>query len=316
MEVGGAIGASGTPIVIDSAGKIESIMPDEIHADIETGTDSFVQHIESVGASSDGDFTGSLTTKNLTYDGNQNDPRGIDVAGDLDADLAFGNGIFDPITVHGDLNGDIDVAVTHKNRIVIGGSLNGDITIGTAGLEGFISINADNDATGDWDGDVIVGSYTLGTGQTGVDEAPEYKRTVAQLGGGAIGIVNSWGFHPTDTYPADGFVIGQPAFMSDSTVRIFHYGPIDDEVQGTITIQSQPISGGSWANGGDFDFTFDSGSPRELKITPADGNAWEEGKKYKITVSTGALQIPTSVLTAGSNVDVDGYTYEFSFEAN
>lgn len=197
--VGGTIGSVNAPITITSAGKIERIVADAIHADITTPITSgnFVQSIETTV----GDFTGSLITRNLTCDDcGAGDPAGIDIASDLDAALNFDIGVFEPIDVGSDMTGTIEmkadlndpITITGKltGTIIIGDDLDDDITIDTAdGLEGFITIDADDDGTGSWLGDVIVDTFTLGPNETGADEAPDYTRTVAQLGGGAIGVV-------------------------------------------------------------------------------------------------------------------------------
>jgi len=224
------------------------------------------------------------------------------------------------MTITENLNDPITAASLTGN-IIIGDTLNDDITLGSGGLDGFISIDADGDGTGSWDGDVIVGSYTLGTAQTGADKAPEYKRTIAQLGGGAIGIVADWGFHPTDTYPADGVVIGQPQFTSTSTVRIFHYGPLDGTLHDSLKIEMKDINDPDepqyWTDvTSDFDFSFDSGSPRELKIDPKNGEAWIEDSDYRVTHDEGDLQIADDVLVGTTDVDVDAYVYDFCFVDN
>jgi hypothetical protein len=322
---------------------------DEIHAAIETDADVFVQYIETLGVASDGDFMGSLLTKNLTCDGCGAERAGIVVAGDLLADLTFLVGVFEDITVAGEMTGTLDVAedLSRFNTISIGGDLTGNVAFGgevggtfviegdvdssiaiemaslpatgviivgadlngdivmtdTAGLEGFITIGSSPLATTDpWGGDVVVGAYTIGK---------YYTNPIAQLGGGAVGIVPDWGFHSGDCFPEGSSVCEASSFPDDSTVIISHYGPIDDTVYDDLPIERKPLAGGSWTDiTSDFEFSFDAGSPRDLLIDPTTG-AWDPGYHYRVTHEEGDLQIPADVLVGESNVDVDAYVYTF-----
>jgi hypothetical protein len=349
LDAVGSLGTSGTPITITTLKKIESIVADEIHAAIETDADVFVQYIETLGVASDGDFMGSLLTKNLTCDGCGAEPAGIVVAGDLLADLTFLVGVFEDITVAGEMTGTLDVAedLSRFNTISIGGDLTGNVAFGgevggtfviegdvdssiaiemaslpatgviivgadlngdivmtdTAGLEGFITIGSSPLATTDpWGGDVVVGAYTIGK---------YYTNPIAQLGGGAVGIVPDWGFHSGDCFPEGSSVCEASSFPDDSTVIISHYGPIDDTVYDDLPIERKPLAGGSWTDiTSGFEFSFDAGGPRDLLIDPTTG-AWDPGYHYRVTHEEGDLQIPADVLVGESNVDVDAYVYTF-----
>jgi len=127
-------------------------------------------------------------------------------------------------------------------------------------------------------------------------------------------VVADWGFHPTDTYPADGVVIGQPQFTTTSTVRIFHYGPIVDTVFDDLKIEERPIGGGVWTDRtDDFEFSFDANDARVLEIDPKNGEQWNSGNDYRITHEAGDLKIPADVVIGGADVEIDAYVYEFCF---
>ncbi|MCB9846025.1 MAG: hypothetical protein H6811_08580 [Phycisphaeraceae bacterium] len=180
LEVIGRIGTPSVPVTIDVERNIKRIVAGEIYADISTGASFDTQYIETTGAGAlDGHFVGSLTTRILSDLGGPD--RGLDIAGDLDADLTFTDRVTRPITVAG--------GFLAARIIKIAGRLadTGDISIGSAGLHGRILINTDN-IDEDWLGDVTVGATTLST-------VPYYDQTPSSIGGGAVGLV-PYSFHP------------------------------------------------------------------------------------------------------------------------
>jgi hypothetical protein len=295
-----------------------------------------------------GDFEGSLYTRTINAGLGVVDP-GIYVAGDLEASLTFTEIVQEPIVIEGNgsaaisisnrlheegsiyiggdlqagidvdgdilslvsIEGDLDANVAIESAslpatgaIIVGGDLNGDIVItDTAGLEGFITIGSSPLATTDpWGGDVVVGAYTIGK---------YYTNPIAQLGGGAVGIVPDWGFHSGDCFPEGSSVCEASSFPDDSTVIISHYGPIDDTVYDDLLIERKPLAGGSWTDiTSGFEFSFDAGGPRDLLIDPTTGS-WDPGYHYRVTHEEGDLQIPADVLVGESNVDVGSYVYTF-----
>lgn len=148
LDVGRKIGASAAlPITMTVRDNIFRLVGGEIHANITANgsTDNLVQHIKATGANgTSGDFTGSLSTKRLTCgDCGAGAARGFEVLRNLDADLTFSHGVFDPIKMYY--------------------SLNGDITIGTVGqpatyVSNQVIINASGLDAGTWSGDVSVAS--------------------------------------------------------------------------------------------------------------------------------------------------------------
>lgn len=209
LFVTGDIGTSGTHRSIVAGDNIFNIEAASIYADISTGAGDFVQRIRTTS----GDFAGSLTTASLTFSaGYSSSIRGIIIAGDLDADLHFTSGIFDPISIDGSLNGDID--------------------IDTAGnLKGQIIINRAN-SSGTWSGDVIVGSTTL---------SPKGSYTQTGVGTRAVGLA-PFQCHREDCSPAHLSTVSTTWNASTDRVRLRHYGP--------ITWSGMPVAV-SWCDNGD-----------------------------------------------------------------
>ncbi|KAA0214334.1 MAG: hypothetical protein DYG94_07545 [Leptolyngbya sp. PLA3] len=119
------------------------------------------------------------------------------------------------------VEGSIDLDADLEGSIVIYDGLSGDITVPSGGLGGQILINQQN-GLAEWSGDVVVGSTTLGPGETGDNEAPYYGVLSSTLGGGAVGLV-PFNFHPKDSAPDHDSVVTTGAI---STVQIAHYGPV------------------------------------------------------------------------------------------
>lgn len=109
---------------------------------------------------------------------------------------------------------------------LLGGSLGASsvLQFPTLGLTRDIIINAVN-ATGTWEGDVIVGSNTL---------QRAYSIPNSTLGGGSIGQV-PFQNHDADCIPAGGSLVVSPADV-DQDVTLVHYGRILATVSTTETL--------------------------------------------------------------------------------
>lgn len=132
MHVTSRIGPAhpGTPVTIHADNAVLYVRAGEFNAHIEAedGADPFIQRIETTGATSlPGEFYGSVTANDLTFASTPSQPRGFEIVGDLNADLAFAMHIADPIDVGGDLNGDI--TIVQDLRAEIGGAADCDCVL-------------------------------------------------------------------------------------------------------------------------------------------------------------------------------------------
>ncbi|MCL4221290.1 MAG: hypothetical protein KJZ65_07960 [Phycisphaerales bacterium] len=205
------------------------------------------------------------------------------------------------VQVLGDLAGTLDVTGDIGGTVTIYDGLSGTITCGSAGLAAQILVNQQN-GSAEWSGDVVIGSTTLGPGETGDYQAPYYGVLSSTLGGGAVGLV-PFNFHPKDSAPDHDSVVTTGAL---STVQIAHYGPVSVAsgngvrvFEGSwaipigyseyneIPLCSGPAYWDEWDGEGDFDVSV---SGRVITIT-GDERTFTTGKAYQI--------IPDGLVCAG-----------------
>ncbi len=171
------------------------------------------------------------------------------------------------------------------SEIRIGGSLSAasSINIPAVGLAGQIVVN-NNDAGGEWLGDVNVGSVALAD--------PMYTATAASLGGGSIGKA-PFGLHDESSTPINGLSIPVSPTTIES-VRMRYYGPLDDggvsAGGGTpFTVDRRTtIPTGSWTPVAAASFS-SAIVGNEVVITEATSGAFEPGFQYRFT-ATSALK--------------------------
>lgn len=207
----GTIGSSPTSrATINSHGTITVVSARAIYADISsrypvdnqpgTGDIKFLR-------TTAGDFSGSLTTTNVFEPSNLATNRGLDIAGNLDADIYCTSLIKDPIYIDG--------------AILSGRTF----TTATNGITKQVIINQDNNNFL-WSGAFTVGSTTL-------SPTPYYDNAPSLLGGGSIGLA-PFRIHYEACTPVgagDPTVIGNCAHHASennavSVVQITHYGPV------------------------------------------------------------------------------------------
>lgn len=224
-----------------------------------------------------GDLVGSLSANHLSGSFGV----GMDIAGDLDADVTFADFVYDPITIDGDILSGATLTMTNgfgtTAPINIGGSLAGDITVGAGDLLHQININAAN-GSGTWTGDVTVGSTTLSA-------IPYYSQLSTPLGGGSVGLV-PFNFHGAECNPINATGLNSPP----TQVLIEHYGPVSIPTGNPpVTVEeaedSWPIGGSpSWSDvTANYDYAIASGTGRKLQITPKSGQAFHSGSLYRIS---------------------------------
>lgn len=183
-----SIGTSTTAAIIKAYSVIHNLDAyEDICANIDVGRDPGVSagNLVRVNATNGG-VHGVIRAGKLHY---VDATSGVFAAGDLDASFTLSDDIHTPILVGGDLNGDIACAANLSDagswdgRIEIAGDLKGDITLAAEGRQGQIVVNASGTSC-DWLGNVMVGTTTLGPGQTGDEEAPYYGVLSTSIGGG------------------------------------------------------------------------------------------------------------------------------------
>ena len=221
LNVWGSIGQPGSPVQINVNKRLDKLQAGEINANITAGLGAAGELFEIVATTvnqgaghGSGDFNGSLTTRTI------DDPyhtSGLNIQGDLNADIIVDENVNEPIQIGGSLNGDI----------TIGGNLHGVITIDDdMGLVGQIIVNADDNGSR-WIEPVKVhdigGGYIYEYTLNPDGESPYYEELKAELGGGAVGLV-PFNFHKIECNPDHKQSLNQ--HTSPSVVTIWHYGPI------------------------------------------------------------------------------------------
>jgi hypothetical protein len=158
VSASGKIGSSGSPTVISARDGITRVTATEIFGTITANANGGNGNIASLVTTS-GNFVGSLAARNILASAA---PRGITVAGTLDASIQIPTGNIDePITIGG------------------GFATGRTISVAANGLKDQIIINNTN-GSGQWQGSVQV------AGITNPLTAPNYPISNATLGNGSI----------------------------------------------------------------------------------------------------------------------------------
>ena len=297
VEVTGDIGSPASLVSISAngrfafAGPIQLISASSIYADIDIPGDaqgqSELRRLETTGATSAGDFVGSL---NVGYVGFcQPGDLGISILGDLDADIDLTSIADRDIIVGGTfLPGRF---VRYGTRLGVNpdkpqcsGFTARFIVLAPQGLQGQVIVNA-SDTFGEWLDNVEIGTgagqVILGPSQAQPDQAPFYDRLSADLGGGAVGVV-PFNVHPRDSEPDLSATLATPP----DEVRIRHYGPIYGDGTGQVLLIERSGDGGqTWSDvSNQFSVAVDT-SPttfsRLLVVTPKVGQAFQAASMYR-----------------------------------
>ncbi|MCE7967632.1 MAG: hypothetical protein DYG94_02675, partial [Leptolyngbya sp. PLA3] len=232
LSVDGDIGSVTSPVLIHVGKSIGLISCNNLYGDVYTEYAGILRRLETrgllegdvhsarikvaegVGGSGDpgvfigsGDYKDTLAcTIELAGDidipGNIGDEATVQVASipsgysvSVGGDVEAGG----EVQVLGDLAGSLDVTGDIGGTVTIYDNLSGTITCDSAGLAAQILVNQQN-GSAEWSGDVVVGSTTLGPGETGDYEAPYYGVLSSTLGGGAVGLV-PFMYHAKDSAP-------------------------------------------------------------------------------------------------------------------
>ncbi len=254
LDVTGSIGI-GSAVNIRAKTGIKQVIATSIWADINArynnGTGN-VQLIQTTGGAS-GDFVGSVLATNLA---SQDHDLGLDIDGDLDADLTFTNDVQDPITIAGDLLAGRTISIGRSLRG--DNEFNGDISLSSLGLAGQIIINANNDS-GAWN------TATVTVGATQLSSTPYYTQASSGLGGGAVGLA-PWHMYNSDCSPVNGFQGDLTG--TEYEMRVSWYGPLHLDSDDVVTVKHRSASNGTWVDvTDDCDIEIDPSNPRWLIIT-------------------------------------------------
>lgn len=254
-----SIGNQSAPITIQAAAGFGQIACENFYGSITAGANGNFADIDRITVSTD--FTGTIDVR--TFSG------------------------ISPVVIDGDFDGNITLTeeLSSSTLVRIGGSLlsGASINLPPSGLAGQIVVN-NNDAGGEWLGDVNVGAAALAD--------PMYTATAASLGGGSIGKA-PFGLHDESCTPINGFSIAVSPTTIE-TVRMRYYGPLDDggvsAGGGTpFTVDRRTtIPTGSWTPVSAASFS-SAIVGNEVVITEATSGAFEPGFQYRFT-ATSALK--------------------------
>ena len=299
VTVGGNIGTSTTAVQIktfNSGGSIGTIEADNINGNITAGSTG-TGDLQQIRTTASSFFKGLITV--LDVDGQPSEP-GLDIAGNLDAD----------VTIKGNVNAPIEIAgaLLSTGRIDIYGALAsaGQIDIaGSAGLNGRVIINSSNGSSA-WSGTVEVGSTTL---------SPSGAYTQTGLGGGAVGLV-PFQCHLQDCSPVDSATVTSWT-PSTSTVTLRHYG--------LVTWTGMPVIVSKCPYPSNCDPSINiitsewqvNNSPgtRDVVLKLASGQSLTADTIYYFRpLRTGTDMLKCTGIAASGNVAVGDYTYSFIYD--
>lgn len=297
------IGSSGDPVVIAAHTSIKVVEADSIWAGIDTTLEGGYEDIWYVKARS-GSFSGYLNCRDLS---SPTTPSGIDIAGDLNADV-FTRVLREPI-IADSLGGDNTVWIG-SSMVDDGDTSDGRIVLGAGGLAGQIILNgAAATPSGAWSGDVTVGSIVLNTSQSQPNQAPYYNRLSSTLGGGSVGLA-AFNLHGTDCLPAN----NATAQGLLSSVRVRHYGPIALAASEPVLLerQAQTNPPSSWV-GVTSNFTYSVSNGRDLIITPKTGQAFTAPAIYRVSHTDATTRFIECDEVTGNPLVME-YSYEFTLQ--
>lgn len=204
ITAGGSIGRPESRAGIITAGSVRIIEADEIHANIDLETDPQIPGYTAAFTTRTGDFSGSFRARTLTsFGGNSQSPCAVKIAGDLDAQMIFTNGMRNEhasgpeVDIGGTLTEDavfVTGILARTDTSLPGGeilirseqALAGQIIIGSGSETDFVE----------------PGRVTIGTSSPQIvsDSNKHYTTPFEAFGGGAIGVA-PFNFHQTESFP-------------------------------------------------------------------------------------------------------------------
>ncbi len=273
LNVGGNIGASGTPVTIHSKDTVELIEADNIHADVSLNNGDVLDTeepslLEMVAR--EGEFSGTLAA-------------------------AFVH----ELTVVGDLDADIDVKRLNSGHVWrIGGSfidgreihILGLAASGlTNGLQGIIVFNNGDDA-GAWESGAMIRGFDGASNETFAledDDYPTLAYAAAGVGGGAVGVAR-FDAHQEACRPGHGRRLAPTSgseWAEPAVVRL--YGPALASGATPYMVERRAIGSGTWTDvTSGFAAAADptNGIPAgiEWEVEKSSGSGFIEGYEYRI----------------------------------
>lgn len=305
MTANGNLGSSTNTVFVLSSANIGTVKSASAWAEIATGTSGTLKR---VWTTSDG-FHGVISAYQMDYAASPN-PSGLTIAGDLDADVVFGNWARSPLH-------SIGGALTAGHTLSIGDSWTAttsgqsqNMTIGS--LEGQIILNAANSA-GTWSGPIVANGYTLQSSQSQPNHAPYYERVSADLGGGAVGFA-PFHLYDTDCVPANNSTVTS---LPGNVIRLRFYGPVDLNADPPVSVAYTALVNGAIPNNAVWDditddFTFETTSnPREVLVVPGTFYDFGNGSAYRVTASPPDSDAVSEILCGGvtGTPSVADFTY-------
>ena len=293
VSANGDIGSGANFVQIRTRDVLQRVFADTIWADIDTMRNSGIGDLWWLNTVV-GDFHGSLLCHDIET---PNLNPGLNIVGDLDADIVVTEDVKDPIVVGGELASGRTIWIGDSLQAPGGGGDTGEITLGADGLAGQVVINGNNGG-GTWTGDVTVGATTL--------DGPYYADVPGDLGGGSVGLA-PFNLHAEACTPPSG---SQMPSSPTQYVILRHYGPVtwDDIADpNPVEVWYREVNTQTWFLLSEEDyFTVALTDPRELLVVATTEFDFDDDWDYMILPKEDVLRC---VDVGAGDVDVVDYEY-------
>jgi len=227
--VQGDIGRPGSLAGIITAGSVQSIEADAIHANIDLETDPTIPGYIAGLTARTGDYTGTFRARTLTsFGGNAQSPCRVSIAGNLDGEMIFTNGIRNEFASGPEI--DIGGTLTENALFVTGIIARNDLSMPA----GEIRIRSEQSLAGQ----IIIGKgnatdfnepakVTIGTTspQTVTFSTKHYTTPFADFGGGAVAVA-PFNFHRTESFPTHNATVTLEDNQLLTAVAPRFFGPV------------------------------------------------------------------------------------------
>lgn len=305
ISIDGNIGSSGSLVTI-AAGKdlgvsspyicINLVEADEIWANIRANTTARGD-LRRVTTRS-GDYTGSIRFSSLQ--GTTSGTPGIDIAGDLDADITADDFVGRAIVIAGTVSSGSLIRIEEDLKDDAGIAQEFYIATG-AGFAGELFINAGGATSSAWAGVVKIGSTSLSP-----DGQGRYTNVSSSLGGGAVGLVR-FGLHGNECVPVHN---ANPDTASSVTMAF--YGPVTWDSGFPFIVEW--FNGFTWVDEStDWSVIAGKGT-RNVTIQYDDGTAQiPVDRQYRVTpVTSGDNTLLCDDLLTATETPTAAFTYNFA----
>ncbi|MFI4873026.1 MAG: hypothetical protein ACIARQ_14525 [Phycisphaerales bacterium JB061] len=229
INVEGSIGTPTSLVGIITAGAVRTIEADEIHANIDLETDPSIPGYIAGLTTREGDFSGSFRARTLTsFARNSESPCAIKIAGDLDGEMVFTNGMRNEYAAGPEV--DIGGTLTENALFFTGIIARNDSSIPAGeiiirsdqALEGQIIIGKGNETDFNEPAKVTVGTTSP---MVITNSTKHYTTPFADFGGGAIGVA-PFNFHQTESFPNHNETVTLDSDQLLTAVAPRFFGPV------------------------------------------------------------------------------------------